>query len=302
VLATEITSFARIEVARAAREASVPVIVYQHGGAYGYSHSYAHEITALKWADYFLAYGDAVAAYFNEKRADAGSQVYARSIPVGSARLDAIGRAVVSRRESRSMPRPPRVVYVCHRRTGRNRRIPYCDYDSNRYWQWQKQIVEVFRRHPEVEFIVRPFPSNQWFNPIVDYLRALDLHNCRVETRRAFSSLVGETDLFLLDFDGTSMLEALITDKPIIVFAEQESTWFRPPALDLLEKRVVYARSLEDYLRHIEEALSKQVWKEPVTSDEFLRAHGTHLNGGKSAERAARAITEIVTGQLNRYP
>lgn len=160
----------------------------------------------------------------------------------------------------------------------------------------------MFRRHPEVEFVIRPFPSNQWHNPIVDYLHVLNLPNICVETRRPFSALVGEADLFFLDFDGTSMLEALITDKPIIVFAERESTWIRPPALDLLEKRVVYARFLEDYLRHIEEALSKQVWKEPVTSDEFLRAHGTHLNDGKSAERAARAITEIVTGQLNRYP
>lgn len=124
----------------------------------------------------------------------------------------------------------------------------------------------------------------------VESLRSLPDLSRTVECDCPFSALVAEADLFFLHYNGTPMLEALTTDRPIIVLAEEESTWILPSALALLEKRVVYTRSPEEYFRRIEDALSVPGTLSPCASDEFLHAHGTHENDGKSARRAAAAL------------
>ena len=57
---------------------------------------------------------------------------------------------------------------------------------------------------------------------------------------------------------------------------------------------MVFSETKEQFLKDIERVLSEDDWTlpEPV-NDEFLKAYGTYLNDGRSAERAVQALIDL---------
>lgn len=292
LVAAEINSYWRVEVAKVARARDIPVVVYQHGGSYGYAQAYAHEYTALRWADLFLAYGDGVVRAFDGRRGDPESPVRAEVVPVGSARLDRLAtRGASPRSVGKREPWEATVVWVCDAMLHWCRRLPPVDYENNRYYSWQKRLVALFERYPTVRFRIKPFPGFERYNPLADYVRDRGRAHLEVATDRPFWELLDEADLFLVDYVGTALLEVLTTAKPIVLFADRAGRDIAPEALRLLDGRVVCAWSVEEYLVVVESILRTRAWGErPAPDDAFLRTYGTHVADGRSQERAVEAL------------
>ncbi|MFC1986973.1 hypothetical protein ACFLVH_00255 [Chloroflexota bacterium] len=57
---------------------------------------------------------------------------------------------------------------------------------------------------------------------------------------------------------------------------------------------MIFSDNREQFFKDIEIVLGEANWTlpEPV-NDEFLKAYGTHLNDGRSAERAVRQLADL---------
>ena len=102
-------------------------------------------------------------------------------------------------------------------------------------------------------------------------------------------------DLFVIDCPTTVLLEALTTNKKIIVAAFKDFSRIDPKAVTLLRKRTVLSETKEEFLRNIELALQKEDWNLPEPVDrEFMKAYGTHLDDGRSAERTFSHLLRLM--------
>ena len=97
--------------------------------------------------------------------------------------------------------------------------------------------------------------------------------------------------MFVIDLPSTTFLEALTTDKPIMVCgASMPWPWtpgvWHPSILDMWQERVEYSDHLNEFCDLLRERLKDGNF-EPVHSDNsLLKLFGTHLDDGNSAERA----------------
>jgi hypothetical protein len=99
--------------------------------------------------------------------------------------------------------------------------------------------------------------------------------------------------VIILDHAGTALGEALLTRKPLIVYAPGSAGSIpeAPDARALLRKRALVAETGLDFIATIDEFLRRSDFSEVIDPDqEFLRAYGTYIGDGKSAERGAEAI------------
>ena len=101
-------------------------------------------------------------------------------------------------------------------------------------------------------------------------------------------------DMFIIDSLGTTLLQALVTDKPVVVFADQRFMHLCAGAEALLRKRVILSKTRDEFLENIAAALQKPRWSRVASvNDEFLQSFGTHQNDGRSTDRALKVLCEL---------
>jgi hypothetical protein len=89
-------------------------------------------------------------------------------------------------------------------------------------------------------------------------------------------------------------LEALLTVKPIVLYADQRYVALRPEARDLLRRRVLLAETPGEFLASLDGFLRQGQFDAVEPADRaFLRAYGTYVDDGGSAERAVDALKAI---------
>lgn len=284
----------------AAVAAGHPVVVAQHGGAYGYLDWPIAEHDDLRRASHFVCWGPGVAASLAMPSPSAHlppGTPRAQPVAVGSPGLD--GLVARHRGGGASRLGGRTVVFVLTNLGGDRRYFSYHMYPDIWFWRLQRRVIETCLRHPGVELIVKLYPSNGLrqdliHNPIYDWLTYAAPTRCRVEQNVPFRDLLPLGDLFVMDTPATTLLEALTTTKPVITFADRRWVRFDPRAVALLRKRAMLADSAEEFLREIDAYLQRPDWRlpEPV-NDEFLMAYGTHLNDGRSAERAVVLLRDL---------
>ncbi len=277
-----------------ARRMGIPVVSYQHGGCYGYVDIPMRRYCDMGLPDYFLSYGPGVSEAMEGLAAGddppSGRDGGTRSITVGSADLDRL--LTQQRRHAR---RPGRtVVYVVTLLMGDWRYFSQHIYPDIWYWRLQRQVVEQVSRSPDTELILKLDPRDEVPNPLEAWVRRQRLRSCRILRETPFTDTLAAADLFLIDSPSTTLLQALTTDKPLLVFADERFLTFPPKALALLKKRATVSTTPQEFLRDIETALRAPSW-DPLTppNDEFLRAYGTAEAGSGSAGRVVTALREI---------
>ena len=96
--------------------------------------------------------------------------------------------------------------------------------------------------------------------------------------------------MFILDVPSTSLLEALTTDRPIILcgyrfpWAWSPNDW-HPSILDMWQERVQYEENLREFLDLVRNNLSDGTFKSVNSEDKMLKLFGTYLDDGNSVER-----------------
>ena len=124
---------------------------------------------------------------------------------------------------------------------------------------------------------------------------AIIVENIRV------TDLVWAVDSIIVDHPSTALLEVLMTNKPLLVYADKHSLRMFDEAKALLRKRATLVETTEEFVAQVEVFLKDGKFAELSEPDDaFLSAYGTHLSDGLSAMRAANAIETIVRPNSGR--
>lgn len=282
-----------------ARHLGIPSVIYQHGSC-GYMDAPIFEHIHLYPNDYFFCYGEDIVKFLAKPVPSAHrspDKYRAKPIAIGSAALDSISQAKNDTPSSYlpSQTRKSRkVIYAPSSLMGDQRYHTNYIYPDIWYWRLERELIEIFGRFPEIQFIAKLHPIDRVKNPIDDWFRQNPLPNVRIVRDVPFPKFLHDADLFIMDHPSTTLVQALTTNKKIILYADRTFFRFDPHALELIRKRVVLSETKEQFFKDIERVLGEDDWAlpEPV-NDEFLRGYGTHLNDGRSAERAVQALVGL---------
>lgn len=287
-----------IAVILAARSLGIPVIMYQHGGFVGACQNLAWDLTDLWQADYELCYGEGVSTYF-EKRSASYEPRLAKSIPIGSARLDHVRHRRPQRREAirkslRGDDSRPLVLYVPTAFCGPYRNLLRDSYSDVAYFELQQRVLDVFRSACHVRLIYKAFKGTYLADLVPEIIKHT-VPNGVVIDNISLTDLVWAVDAVIVDFPSTGLLEVLMTRKPVLVYADKHSLHMFEDAKTLLRKRAVLAETAEEFVAEVEGFVKNGNFVElPAPDDTFLRAYGTHMGDGCSAVRATEAIELIL--------
>ncbi len=312
VVGAAMGQYANQVVARATRRSGIPGVVYKHGASAGYvwmeGGQAARDFGLVSWrndirpADVHLVNGEGDRRYY--ERYFPGPT---RNLPVGSAHLDALRRGRGAGLRARLCRRygmdPNRkvVVYVPMVMDGTVRVIPYNNRSPGWMFEMERAFVNVFREFPEIQFVIKLLRSPvRPLSPIAELIRREKIANCRVITE-PFGDILPLGDLFVLDFPSTIFLEALTTDRPVLLCGHRlpwkwmPGVW-EPAVLEMWRERVAYADDLDEFLELLRRHLKEERFAAVRSSDTLLKLFGTHLDDGKSAERAYRVLQSLHSG------
>jgi hypothetical protein len=283
---------------QAARSLGIPTLTLQHGGFEGNCEYTTYDITDLRLADYRLVYGEGTAAYMRERARAAGLPT--TIVTTGSARLDAVRQRRGPHGEiRRRLGVPDAQPLVCYVPTSYQHHSWYLcrgAYLGTPYYQLLERVIETLGRFEGLRFVYKPFPE-QPLDPIVRLIER-SCPNVSVVRDMPFLELLHASDACVIDIPSTALLEALLTPKPVLAYADSRFVSLRPEARELLRRRALLSEQPEDFLAQLEGFLGEANFGELAEPDEgFLRAYGTDHNDGRSAERAAEAVTSIIAGR-----
>jgi hypothetical protein len=292
-------------VAKAAHAAGVPVVTQHYGEFFGYADWPMIEHEDLIEVDYFWCYGSGSEHHLQRPSRSAHLPLgtkRARPVAVGSPWLDELV-ANQRRKESGLQDRGTtshksrRVMYVFGALYGDRRYFSYHMYPDIWYWHLQRDVIKTCAGFPDVRLLVKPPPRGRQpeaQNPLFDWIAQNGISSCEVIHDKMFAETLDLADAFIIDTLGTALLQALATVKPVLVYVDSAWIRFDRRAMVLLRKRAIVSETREQFLSTIVHFLKQPSWTVTLPiNDEFLRAHGTHLNDGQSVERAAELLVRL---------
>lgn len=283
-----------------ARHLGIPSVTYQHGGFLGYVDAPIFEHMELSRGDYYFCYGEDIVKFLAKPVPSAHrspDKHRAKPIAIGSTTLDSIAQAkddIPSNYPPNKTEKSRKVIYVSSSLMGDQRYHAYHIHPDIWNWRLQRELIKIFGHFPEIQFIAKLHPRDIVKNPIDDWFRHNPIPNVKIVRDVPFSKLLHHADLIIMDHPSTTLVQALTTNKKIILYADRTFFRFDPHALELVKKRVVFSETKEQFFKDIERVLNEDDWAlpEPI-NDEFLRGYGTYLNDGRSAERAVQALIDL---------
>ena len=287
-------------IAAAARETGVPVLLYQHGGGYGWRRLPMHFYLEGRFMDYFAAYGEGAARHFARTAPPGSSQP--RTFSVGSCSLDRLAERLQSPEGKGEVhakyglePGKRLVLYVVDVFGGSRGYYPNY-YPDTWYYAHQKDMAAVLARHPEFQCLVKLPSGNNAQNPLGGYIGRLGADHIRVADTGRFSDLLPAADAVIIDYPSTTLLEALVTGKPVLVLVDSRVLAFDESAMKLLRKRARVASTPQELMELVQGFLGNGMPHDDFSADnEFLREYGTHLGDGLSLERAAARLHQLAS-------
>lgn len=292
-------SVSHFAVTQAARSLGIPVVTHQHGS---FEIEYSTlDMVDMRMSDYRLVYGEGQASYLTE-RSGRYKERRAQVLAVGSAYVDALAgapdRRAQTRRKLGVTDKEHLVVYI-PTSYQYNWYMARQSYLGVPYFDLLAKVIETLSKFSQLRLVYKPFPEFPP-DPMVRVIGAR-CPNCQV-TDIPPPRLFQASDAIIVDMPSTALLEALLTNKEMLVFSDRRCLALRPDARELLRKRVLLTETPEDFLEQLDRFLSKEqfeVLEKP--NREFLQVYGTYLDDGRSVERAINALREIVQTHLPRH-
>jgi hypothetical protein len=307
ILESVMGDYSKHVVCLAAKKEGVPFVLYQHGSGRGYvqmeSYDRVRSSGGYPSVDLFPGGGEFDADYlmvFGEGDAELLTKchhVTARVLPVGSAALDHLKEPGALSNRTGLMhkygldPKKRTVMYVPHAIDGNIRPAPFRSRSPSVLYEIQRQIVDVFADFPEIQLVVKLHPSHlDPRSPVVDLIKDRRLKNC-VAVIEPFTSLLPIADLFIGDHCSTAFLEMLTTDRPVLFCGHLlPSPWapgkWHPSLLEMWKERVAYSDQMDAFLESLRSYLREDRFQPVESNNTLLKLFGTHLDDGKSVQRA----------------
>ena len=231
-------SFSDRRFAAEARRRGIPIVCYQHGGAYGTHRIPSHALLEPFLADHLLTYGDGVR--FEAAAMDAAP---ARTWPVGSSRIESqLGGSQVR------VPSTPargvvHVLWVAETSTGNTDSSGFLVEDTARFGMEQYGLRRL-SSSSSLDVCYRPYPGTEHKVATVDWIRRTGLPRVTVDSRSAMAGLIARADVVVtMTSSGTVWNEVLARDKPMLLFCEQDHPHLYRSFADAIDRACVWCRS-----------------------------------------------------------
>jgi hypothetical protein len=286
-------------IIQAAHDAGIPVVSWQHGGA-GYCYHPLMPFIEFINSDWHFVFGEGVAESYRSTSEQIGLKRVPAFIPVGSSSIDAFhpnGKETLV-----TSPGRP-VVYISSLYQAHNYIIsqPFDPVNwDEQFWDIQKQVINLAKKHPEKEFIIKLHASHEDREPLLQYVTDLGIKNVKIITSEmTVRELIDSADIVLFDLVSTGILQAFTTNLPVFIYTglyslDEKSLLLLKRRAYIIEDSVDFSSTVDEYLRtrHV-------TGKSADPSDRnFMVKYGTDINAYQSAERAVETLTDILQGKV----
>lgn len=293
------STFARCtyhSAAQAARNYGIPVVIWQHG-SYGYMDYSMAIYNDIMSSDVHFVFGDGVV----NKYAKAARRFGTRLVAIGSSSLESLYRTPRSNKAKQTVRLTPGKKVVLYITTHFSQNHLYLSipppFSDNHFWCTQRTILDVLAKHDDYTIVVKTFPNPTYRDPpLRSYARENNFVNCQfIMSECTFTDLLSITDLLVIDFPTTTLLEALTTSKTIFVYTGH--LYIDAKARKLLERRAFCYQELKSFTDALNKYLSegKIDRKINLNDKKFLEAYGVGPHGIGSAIRAAKTLKQIIS-------
>jgi hypothetical protein len=277
-------------ICRAAQDLGVRVFNWQHGST-GFAAHRTLEYAELLTTDIFLAYGRGVHRAQERIAAGYGATV----VPVGSPSLERLKSTW--RRKCKRVDRLPQFgevgrllcIYVTTNYLEHRWYAGYTPpFSDTLFYQTQVVLLQGLLAVPSLRVVVKLHPNPMYTSPpwVESFAAARFLTVIRDQC--SFTDLLAYADLIVLDWPSTTLLQALVTDRPVFVLTKHRKLY--PEALVLLSRRAVLAAELEEMAMRVRTFAETGRYPADVCDSAFLLDYGLHRSDGSSRERAADFI------------
>ena len=295
VLTSTFTTCVDHSISRAARDLCVPVINWQHG-SYGYYEHLTMAYIDTVSSDFHLVWGDQVAKHITKTVKELKTQL----IPVGSTILDNLHREAYLNTAKGSLKSNSEKKVILYAITNLYQNVGYVSFfppfSDNHFWQTQEAILDVLGRHSGYNVIIKFHPVTFCRDPPMRLLaRKNEFKHFRfVKYTPPYVDLLPKTDVIVLDFPSTTLLQSLTTSKPIFVYTGHLQ--LDDDMLTLLKRRAYCYKELKDLLQDLDTFLKHGEIdaKVDLNDKEFLKACGMYQLDGKSGSRVAHVVKKVI--------
>jgi hypothetical protein len=275
-------------LAHACRRRRIPVVCYQHGGAYGTHDVAVHDFVEGSDADAFLVYGPKVLP----RTAPILSQ-RARHVAVGSARLEALARedALGWRRATTGM----HVVFAGDI-TYRNTLTAGTEIEDTARFELETGAIATLAAAPGIRVTYRPFPALLEAQGTPAWLERQGFANVRQDARTPTAMMLRGADLVVtLSTSGTLWNEAIALGVPLVAHADPAYTLLSGGFRESLARTAVLCEDAADFAAVVREIAERGAGFLARFADkgrgEFLREYV--LADGDCASAAARFLVQL---------
>lgn len=157
------------------------------------------------------------------------------------------------------------------------------------------RLRRIIRENETVSLTLKLYPNADVLDedpPWVASLKVIERIN--IIRNPQFTQLLHNHDTILIDSPTTTLLQGIATKLPVFVLTSVIS----PPRshLHLLMKRAVCADGAEALMNRLELYLQTGDYSADCDDREYIKLYGTHLDDGKSSQRALVILKKILQG------
>lgn len=303
ILSSTFTSSTSKAIAKAAHKNNLPVFLWQHGN-YGYHYSPMSIYQNIIYPDVFFTFGDGVTKKYKEE----GEKYHTELVSIGSGALDTLFSRIKEKKDLHNKlnldPNKKIILYASTNFYRNHLYVTFSPFFSDiNFWKTQKKILNVLLTHSDYNVIIKLHGNlNYGESPIKNYVNENKFSNCAFFSgERDLADLIPFADILIIDFPSTTLLQSLTTSKSI--FTTTEHLEIDDGAKKLLKKRAYCFDKTDELVNNLKIYLEKGPATLPtvdLNNREFLKMYGTHLDDGKSAERAVEFLNKTIHGSSKK--
>ncbi|MBA7541017.1 hypothetical protein ES705_33323 [subsurface metagenome] len=254
----------------------IPVICWQHGSK-GFYNCRGTPETELLYTDYFFSFGKGLTETYLKFKKEYNFQ----PIPIGGSTMDKTEN--IDKLEKY-------IAYVTTNYYQNNLYFSvFPDYSDIKIYYIQRQIVHYLETLQDEKITFKLHPNLSYRTPPLEIIN----ENIKiVRNKKNFAEILPNCKLIIIDFPSTIFLQSAVTDKAI--FCLTNLIELKQEALVLMKKRAVCAEIPEKLIKKLDDYLKTGNYPADVNNREFIKKYGTYLDDGKSAERAANKVLEVI--------
>lgn len=286
VISSTLTTPEAHSISKAAHNAGIPVVTWQHGG-YGQMYHPILHYTELISSDVHFVFGKGVQKYMEQPAREYGTKL----VTVGSSSLYNIAKIQF---ESENSPKK-NILYITSVLLQNYLHITtFPHFEDNYYWNTQKAIINVLGKYTDLYIVLKQHPTKIIKDtPVRSYVADKGFNNFSfIKNESSVVDLISNADVIVIDFPFTTLLQALTTSKPIFVYLGHID--YDEDACFLLGKRAIYSKNLEDFKNKLDIYLNTGIYNADINNREFLLDFGTASPVNSAGIRAAQELKQTI--------